>query len=267
MHNLNLDPNCIPNRSCLQESKEASGASDSQPCMSGFSVKTPKSPLPNYVSPSDAVQNNASTVNLSNPRVVAASTSESNFISTSKLKAARARYKQPPARSAAKAKYMKLPAGKTTQAIQPARDDPYKTKLAQSRNEKIAKRDEYLCTKETASNELISTQQNVPTDTSTSLQGASCGKKSINFSQSSPRPVAIVHPQQKAQTEAESVNPLLTVSQSNAVQNNASSVNLSNPRFVSASTSGGYCTSTNLVYLPLVNFPISELDQYLGPNG
>ena len=247
MHNLNLDPNCIPNRSCLQESKEASGASDSQPCMSGFSVKTPKSPLPNYVSPSDAVQNNASSVNPSNPRVVAASTSESNFISTSKLKATRARCKQ-------------SPADITTQAIQPARDDPYKTKLAQSRNEKIAKRDEYLGTKETASNELISTQQNVPTDTSTSLQGASFGKRPINFSQSFPRPVAIVNPQQKAQTEAKSVKPLLTVSQSNAVQNNASSVNPLNQHAVTASTSDRNFIST----FNSVNFPLDELDVYLG---
>ena len=46
---------------------------------------------------------------------------------------------------------------------------------------KIAKRDEYLGTKETASNELISTQQNVPTDTSTSLQGASFGKDLLIF--------------------------------------------------------------------------------------
>ena len=78
--------------------------------------------------------------------------------------------------------------------------------------------DVYLGPKETASNELISTEQNVPTDTSTPLQGISCGKTSVNFSQSSPPPVAIVNPQQKAQTEAESDNPLLTSSKGKAAR-------------------------------------------------
>ena len=171
MLNLNLDPNCIPNRSCLQESKKASRASGSQPCMSGFSVKTPKSPLPNYVSPSDAVQNNASSVNPSNPRVVAASSSESNFISTYNL--------------------VDFPLDEL---------------------DELDELDVYLGTKETASDELISTELYAPTDTSTPLQGASCGKISINFSQSSPRPFAIVHPQQKAQTQAKNINLLLTSS-------------------------------------------------------
>ena len=76
----------------------------------------------------------------------------------------------------------------------------------------------HLGTKETASDELISTELNPPTDTSTPLQRASCGKKSINFSQSSPHPVAIVNPQQKAQTEAESDNPLLTSSKGKAAK-------------------------------------------------
>ena len=242
MDNFNLDRNFIPDFSNLQALEEASSQSSraigSQPCMSGVSVQTLKSPLPNYVSQSDAVQNNAYSVNPLNQYAVATLTSESNFISTYNL--------------------VDLPLDELDVYLGTDELDVYLG---------TKELDVYLGTKETTSDELISTELNVPTDTFTPLQEASCCKTSVNFSQSSPRPVAIVHPQQKAQTEAESVNPLLTVSQSNAVQNNASSVNLSNPRFVSASTSGGYCTSTNLVYLPLVNFPISELDQYLGPNG
>ncbi len=76
----------------------------------------------------------------------------------------------------------------------------------------------YLGTNETASNELSYTELNAPTDTSPLLQGESCGETSVNFSQSSWRPVAIVNPQQEAQTEAESVNPLLTSSKGKAAQ-------------------------------------------------
>ena len=132
--------------------------------MSGFSVQTLESHLPNYVSQSDAVQNNASSVNPLNPRVVAASTSESNFISTYNL--------------------VNFPPDEL---------------------------DVYLGPKKTASDELISTELNLPTDTSTPLHGASCSKTSVNFSQSSPPPVAIVNPQQKAQTDAESDKPTVNV--------------------------------------------------------
>ena len=166
MHDINLDPNCMPNFSYLQaleeESYKSSGAIGSQPCMSGVSVQTLESHLPNYVSQSDAVQNNAYSVNPLNPRVVAASTSESNFISTYNL--------------------VNFPPDEL---------------------------DVYLGPKETAPDELISTELNPPTDTSNPLQGTSCGKTSVNFSQSSPRPVAIVNPQQEAQTEVNSVNQLL----------------------------------------------------------
>ena len=175
MDNFNFYPNLIPDVSCSQKLNKAplgsSGAIGSQPCMSGFAVQTLESHLPNYVSQSDAVQNNAYSVNPLNQYAVAAPTSVSNFISTYNL--------------------VDFPPDEL---------------------------DVYLGTKKTASDELISTELNPPTDTSTPLQRASCGKKSINFSQSSPHPVAIVNPQQKAQTEAESDNPLLTSSKGKAAK-------------------------------------------------
>ena len=198
MHNFNLAPHCIPNLSHSQELKEASRASGSQPHMSVFSMQTLKSALPNYVSQSYPVQNNAYSGNPLNKYAVSASPSKSHF----KIKATRAIHKQ-------------SPAGITTQTIQPERDYASKTELAKSRNEKIAKRDVYLGTVETVeavSEELISMELNAPTDTSTPLQGVSFGKTSVNFSQSSLPPVTIVNPQQKAQTEAESINLLLTPS-------------------------------------------------------
>ena len=215
MDNFNLDPNLIPDVSCSQQSKEAycgaSGAIGSQPCMSFFSVQTLESSLSNYVGQSDAVQNNAYSVNPLNQYAVAAPTSVSNFISTYNL--------------------VDFPPDEL---------------------------DVYLGTKETASDELISTQQNVPTDTSTSLQGASCSKTSVNSSQPSPHPVTIFNPQQEAQTEAGGVNPLLTVSQSDAVQNNAYFVNPLN-QYVAASTSDSNFISND----NLVNFPLGQLDEYL----
>ena len=173
MYDINLDPNCMPNFSYLQAleeaSSESSGACGSQPCMSCVSVQTLKSPLPNYVSQPDAVQNNAYSGNPLNQYVVA-SRSESNFISTYNL-------------------------------VDFTPDEL----------------DMYFAPKETASDELIPTELNPPTDTSNPLQGA-CGKTSVNFSQSSPPPVAIFNPQQKAQTEAESDNPLLPSSKGKAAR-------------------------------------------------
>ena len=175
MDNFNFYPNLIPDVSCSQKLNKAplgsSGAIGSQPCMSGFAVQTLESHLPNYVSQSDAVQNNAYSVNPLNQYAVAAPTSVSNFISTYNL--------------------VDFPPDEL---------------------------DVYLGTKKTASDELISTELNLPTDTSTPLHGASCSKTSVNFSQSSTPPVAIVNPQQKAQTDAESDNPLLTSSKGKAAK-------------------------------------------------
>ena len=89
MDNFNFYPNLIPDVSCSQKLNkaplESSGAIGSQPCMSGFSVETLESHLPNYVSQSDVVQNNAYSVNPLNQHAVTASTSDSNFISTYNL--------------------------------------------------------------------------------------------------------------------------------------------------------------------------------------
>ncbi len=47
---------------------------------------------------------------------------------------------------------------------------------------------------ETSSDELSYTELNAQTDISSPLQGKSCGETSVNFSQSSSRPVAIISP-------------------------------------------------------------------------
>ncbi len=68
--------------------------------------------------------------------------------------------------------------------------------------------DTYLDPNETSSDELRYTELNAPTDTSPPLQAASCGETSVNFSQSSSRPVVIISPlntviQQQVQIETE----------------------------------------------------------------
>ena len=347
MDSFNLDQNFIPNASYLQASEEAysdaSGACGSQPCMSGVSVQTLKSPLPNYVTQSDAVQNNAYSVNSLNQHAVAASTSLSNFISTysfvdlpldeldeldvslgtkgtasdeliytelnpptdisTPLQGASCgktsvnfsqssphpiaiAHPQQEAQAEAESDSPLLTVSQSNAvqnnaySVNPLNQHAVAASTSLSNfistysfvdlpldeldvylgTDELDELDVSLGTKETASDELIYTELNPPTDISTPLQGASCGKTSVNFSQSSPHPIAIAHPQQEAQAEAESDSPLLTVSQSNAVQNNVYSVNPLNQHAVAASTSLSNFIST----YNLVNFPLDELDVYLG---